>query len=113
MYVGTYKSFDAYCQARWDFKRAHAYRLMDAANAVENLSPIGDIPHREAIIRPLTRLPKDEQKEAWSEAVKAAGRVLAARSRGTIDEAALTRDRAGWYDPNCDRGRVDGENALA
>jgi len=45
LYRETHSSFEAYCLARFDFKRAHGYRLIAEATAVlelKQLSPIGD-----------------------------------------------------------------------
>lgn len=42
LYEDHYDSFEAYCQKKWGFNRAHAYRLIEAADVVSELSPIGD-----------------------------------------------------------------------
>ena len=34
LYRERYETFEAYCRAEWDFQRAHAYRLIDAAQVV-------------------------------------------------------------------------------
>ena len=61
-----------YCRDRWGMNRAHAYRLIDAANVADNLSPEGDIPTSERQARPLARLKPEQQAEAWKEAVASA-----------------------------------------
>ena len=49
LYRATHTSFDDYCRERWQFGRSHAYRLIDSAAVVANLSPIGDaLPANEA-----------------------------------------------------------------
>lgn len=78
-----YKTFEDYCDRRWDMGRSHAYRLIDSASIVENLSPIGDIvPSNEAQCRPLIafRDNPDLQRLAWRRAIEAAmdGRITAA-----------------------------------
>jgi hypothetical protein len=37
-----FPAFEEYRKAKWDMKRAHAYRLIDGAKVLVNLSPIGD-----------------------------------------------------------------------
>jgi len=76
----AYGSFDAYCKARWDFGRSYAYRLMNAAQIRDELSPRGDspgelpLPVTEKQVRALTRLQdKPDRLKAWKAAVKAAG----------------------------------------
>ncbi len=82
LYRGEFKTFEAYCAARWNIKKAYAFRLMAAASVVEDLPPIGDKPTTEAQARPLTKLPKTERSSAWQEAqttAKAEARDVTAR----------------------------------
>lgn len=73
LYREWYGTFEDYCRERWDMGRAHAYRLMDAADVVQNLSPIGDmLPATESQARPLAALAPDEQREVWREVVQTA-----------------------------------------
>jgi len=59
-------SFEEYLENQWDMKRAHAYRMMAAAQVIKCLSPIGDkLPQNEAQARPLTRLSSSKLKEIW------------------------------------------------
>lgn len=78
-----YRTFEAYCAGRWDMQRGHAYRLIDAAVIIENLSPIGDIvPSNEAQCRPLIafRDNPELQLRAWQRVIEQAssGRITAA-----------------------------------
>jgi hypothetical protein len=76
-----YETFEQYCKERWEFNRAHAYRLIDSAKVIENVSPIGDIkPTTESQARPLTKLEPQQQQVAWEKAVQTApdGKVTAA-----------------------------------
>jgi len=76
-----FETFEAYCKSKWDFNRAHAYRLIDSAKVIDAVSPIGDIqPVTESQARPLARLEPDKQREAWQQAVDTApdGKVTAA-----------------------------------
>ena len=73
LYRATHDTFEAYCQERWCLGRSYAYRLMDASEVVEDLSPIGDIrPTSEAVARPLTPLSAPQRQAAWQAAVAAA-----------------------------------------
>ena len=65
LYRLDYTTFEDYCRDRWEMERAHAYRLIDSAKVVANLSPIGDIPRTESQARPLTSLPPEAQHIAW------------------------------------------------
>jgi len=49
-------SFEAYVKDRWDMARSQAYRLITAAEVIDNLSPIGDgvLPQNEFQARVLT-----------------------------------------------------------
>jgi hypothetical protein len=61
-----FDSFEAYLKRRWDMSRSHAYRLIDAARVIDNLSPIGDIlPENEAQLRPLMPLAPFDQCKIW------------------------------------------------
>jgi hypothetical protein len=87
--------FEEYVQDRFCLKRAHSYRLIEAALVVENLEakclPLGDnqqessptqsmspigrqiLPTSERQCRPLTQLNPDLQREVWQQAVKESG----------------------------------------
>lgn len=58
LYRAEYGTFEEYCQERWGWERRHAYRLIDAAAAVENVSnwTQNQVPANEAQARPLTSL---------------------------------------------------------
>ena len=76
-----YETFEAYCKTKWDFSRSYAYRLIESANVIDVVSPIGDIkPTTESQTRPLVLLPADQQLIAWQKAVETApdGKVTAA-----------------------------------
>lgn len=85
LYKATHATFESYCEERWGMSWRHAYRLMDAAETVENLNscPIGQeseqasapdaiLPATESQARPLARLEPEEQRTAWKEAVETA-----------------------------------------
>lgn len=89
LYRETHKTFEKYCQDRWDMKKAHAYRMIEAASVQENLSPIGDkLPISESQARPLTRLEPNQQAQAWQKAIKKApdGKVTARHVQEAVNE---------------------------
>ena len=78
LYRDTHPTFEAYCKERWGMSRFYAHRLIDGAKVVEML-PVGNRPSREYQVRPLTKLPPEQQAEAWEAAVDTApgGKVTA------------------------------------
>lgn len=89
LYRDGYATFEDYCRERWGMMRAHAYRMIDAASVVDNLSPMGDIlPTSERQARPLTRLSAEQQAEAWTRAVETApeGKITAAHVENVVRE---------------------------
>ncbi len=107
LYREDYGTFEEYCQGRCGIERAHAYRLMDSAQVVNNLSPIGDkLPINEAQARPLTQLEPQRQIEVWQRAVDTApdGRITAAHVQAVVDtyKAPHVSHNSGnneWYTP--------------
>jgi len=74
----SFKSFESYVRIRWDMGRSHAYRLIEAASVIDNLSPIGELlPKNEAQIRPLTKLDAFSQRRLWRDFLKT-GKTLTA-----------------------------------
>jgi hypothetical protein len=86
LYRKDYDSFDDYCRDRWGMARAHAYRLIEAAQIVGDVSPIGDIPANEAQARELGKVPTEKRAEAWQRAVDTApdGGITAQHVRNTV-----------------------------
>jgi ParB family chromosome partitioning protein len=81
LYREQHGTFEDYCRERWGFERRQAYRLIDAAAVVENVSNWTQIaPINEAQARPLTSLPADLQPVVWERAVTTApdGKLTAA-----------------------------------
>ena len=76
LYEDKYDDFEEYCRDRWGYGRTHAYRLMDAAGVIKDLSPIGDNlprPANEAQVRELVQVPTEKRLEAWKKTVEVAG----------------------------------------
>ena len=95
LYQLTHDTFEDYCRDKWDFRKSHAYRLIESAKTIENLSPIGDIPTNEAQVRPLTKLDPDHQKQAWSEALRTApaGKVTASLVQKVVKKMVPESER--------------------
>lgn len=71
LYRSTHETFEQYVKERWDIGRAHAYRLIGAAETVPVLSPIGDtLPANESQIRPLLQFPVKDRPTVWKEVVR-------------------------------------------
>ncbi len=63
-----FNTFEAYARNRWDIGRSQAYRLINAYNVINNLSPIGDrLPGNETQTRPLVPLSPPEQRKIWKD----------------------------------------------
>jgi len=81
LYRQEYHTFEDYCKERWNFVRRQADRLIEAAETVENLRPMGLIlPTNERQTRPLTSLEPKEQVEAWKRVIETTpeGKITAA-----------------------------------
>lgn len=67
-----FDSFEAYLKNRWEMSRSQAYRLIEAARVIDNLSPIGDIlPENEAQLRALVNLNPFDQRKVWRDFLSA------------------------------------------
>lgn len=72
LYRMTDATFEDYCRRRWNVSRFYAHRLIDAAQVVEALLPIGNIPANEAQARELAPYEAEVQKAVWHVALKSA-----------------------------------------
>ena len=80
LYRATHGTFEDYCRAKWGIDRRYANRLIGSIEVMNNLTPRGVIqPEFEKVLRPLTPLPPEKQREVWKEAVETApdGKVTA------------------------------------
>lgn len=76
LYRSTHGTFEDYCKEEWEMTARHARNLMGAAEVAIGLAEMGTIvPKREAQMRPLISLPKDQQQQAWRNAVDSSGGV--------------------------------------
>jgi hypothetical protein len=70
LYREQYDRFEDYCKERWGWNDRRASQLIAASGAVGNVSKIlGTGPSTESHAAPLTKLPVDEQADAWEEVV--------------------------------------------
>lgn len=92
LYRAKFKTFESYCQERWNIDHTYAHRIMAAARVVEML-PIGNKPSTESQARPLTKLPPDEQADAWREAVETApdGKMTAKHVAKVVEKRNATK----------------------
>lgn len=107
LYRETHKTFEHYSKQLFDIARAEAYRLISAADVVENVSQwetksdpdfpgqIAWAPANERQARALVGLPPEQQAEVWAEAVRTA-------KDGKITAAHVKRTRRKIYDQEID-----------
>jgi len=82
-----FETFEAYAKNRWDMARSQVYRLIDAFNVVNNLSPNGDIlPGNEAQARILAPLDPSEQRKTWKEFLNTGMDITAPNIKKYIEE---------------------------
>lgn len=91
LYRGSRETFEDFCRDRWDIGKAYAYRCIEAAVVVQNLSPIGDTkPENEAQARPLTMFEADTQRDLWERVLERSlendGRITAALVSSVVAE---------------------------
>jgi hypothetical protein len=66
-----FESFEQYIKIRWDLGKSHCYRLIEASDVIDNLSPIGEsLPQNESQVRPLTKLDAFDQRKVWQAFIK-------------------------------------------
>jgi DNA-binding CsgD family transcriptional regulator len=75
VYRTTHATFEDYCRDRWQMERRHAYRLIDAAQVVGNVSQGTQIepPATERQARPLTVLEPEAQRDEVMRQMRADG----------------------------------------
>ena len=72
LYRSSHNTFEEYAKDRFGYNRTHAYRLIQAAQVIENLSPIGrhQLPTSERLCRELSKLPSKVQPVAWEKVLE-------------------------------------------
>jgi len=86
--LNLFDSFEAYTRARWDMGKSQAYRLIEAYQVINNLSPIGDIlPSNESQVRLLAPFDSMEQRKIWKAFLKSAMEITAPNIKQFIASA--------------------------
>jgi hypothetical protein len=112
LYRATHDRFDQYVKEKWDMERAHAYRLIEAVNVLDNIQKalpeieldenvsnwrhdltdqhvkqIQLLPQNESQARALTKYPPEKQIEIWKQALLTMknGRMTASHIRATAE----------------------------
>jgi len=101
LYRNEYGTFETYCIERWGYGRAHAYRYIEAAEVVKDvslpMSPKGDkiqgVPNL-AQARELFAAPKERRAEIWKMANVVAGQnpITAKLVRNQMEAAGIRRE---------------------
>ena len=88
LYRIGFKTFEEYCQVKWQMEKSQTYRLIETAKVINNISPIGEVlPKTESQTRPLTSLEPEIQKEVWTEVVKTHGdNITAAKVQSVAND---------------------------
>lgn len=78
LYRSTHRTFDAYCQERFGLSSRHSYRLIEAADVVNNLKEFCDqfghiLPAKESVCRSLTIFQPNQQIFAWQQILQETG----------------------------------------
>lgn len=93
LYRETHDSFEAYLEDKWDLSERHGYRLVQAAEVVQNLEVMAGefpMPISEYQVRELAELPPTLQAEVWKEACQRAGEGKVPPAR-VVSEVVETR----------------------
>src|SRR4051812_18679653 len=98
LYRERAQTFEEYCRERFKLSRPHAYRLIGAADVVDNLSPRGDTPApiSEKQVRPLVGLEPEQQRKVWEKAT-AGGKTPTAREVIDIKAEVVGAQRTNPY----------------
>ena len=70
LYRAEYRTFEEYCQKRWGFCRDYAYKLIRAAEVVENVDNCLQGPLTESQARELGRIPEDRRQDVLDWAIE-------------------------------------------
>lgn len=94
LYRAGHGTFEDYCQQRWQMSKTHANRMIQAAEVVDSVTPIGvTAPATESQARELGRVPEPARAEVWAETVERTdGKPTAAAVRETYEQRQQTDD---------------------
>lgn len=106
LYREQFGTFEEYAERRWGIGRSYAYRLIEAANVIGDLSPMGNIsPQSERQCRPLVPLNKDQRQEVWDQATNGG-----TKQPTTADLLEIIAQGADAYDALAARGESPGKS---
>lgn len=88
LYRAEHGTFEDYCQKRWQMSKTHANRMIQAAEVVDSVTPIGvTAPATESQARELGRVPEPDRAAVWAETVERTdGRPTAVAVRETYEQ---------------------------
>lgn len=120
LYRADFATFSAYCEARWNFKRNYANKLIASAAIVPELGTNVPTPSSEAVAREVARVPAEKRAEVWEQAVeRGKGKPTAATVRKVSEElfppcptcggTAINEDGdcVGCHEPRVEREEFD------
>ena len=79
LYRIDYKTFEEYCQEKWQMTRRRSYQLIEASLAIENVNPGTQMPKNEKEVRALVSLEPEVQNAVWQETVEKHGDKITAQ----------------------------------
>lgn len=85
LYRIEYKTFEEYCQEKWQMPSRVARRLISSKKTMDNLGPNGPKPKTESQVRPLYGLEPEVQNAVWQETVEKHGKNITAKK---VEEVA-------------------------
>lgn len=68
IYRATFKTFEEYCQNRWDFSRQYVNKIISAAEVVSKMETTVSKPTSERQVRELAKAPEEDRPAAWERA---------------------------------------------
>jgi hypothetical protein len=93
LYREEFDSFEAFCQAKWEYGRRYVNRLICAAQIFRKLGTGSSLlkPERETQVRPLVGLAPEQVQLAWERAVQKAtgGRITERLVKKAVQELQL------------------------
>lgn len=88
LYRQTHRTFEDYCRDRWGFSSSQARHTITAASVLPNIDGFRHLPGNTMQAELLSRVPADQQREAWQRVVETApnGKVTGAHVAQVVNE---------------------------
>ena len=80
LYRQTHATFESYCRERWGLSKRHCNRLIESAEVVESVGPIGPEITTESQARELAKVPPERRAEVVEKATTATGGKITAKA---------------------------------